>query len=277
MILHKTTTSGNDFIIVSRREFEKTLSDENKFIKNVCDRNKNLGADGVIFYTEREKFIEFSIFNNDGNEAEISGNGMAGLSAVMFSEGFKTDKIKLKTKIGIRNIKFLGRIGSKLRLDVDMGIPDFNDKFHFPFIKSGKKNYEYKGIRFYPVSTGNPHAVVLLEENHISISDLSDTGNLISNAPVFPNKTNVEFIFPFNPDYRKKIPEVKVFFYERGVGVTKSSSTGSTAVFSVMNRLNIVKDTLKIHGDEDPIIIFKKGDSVSIESLTKIVYKGEYH
>ena len=125
MIFHKTSTSGNDFIIVDRVEFNKLGKDRGVFAEEICDRNK---TDGVIFFSPGEEVYNFSIFNSDGSEAEISGNGMAGLAATLFSTGEKTELIKLKTGAGIRTIRLLAKEGSSYRQEIDMGLPEFNEK-----------------------------------------------------------------------------------------------------------------------------------------------------
>ncbi|MCK4889750.1 MAG: diaminopimelate epimerase, partial [Candidatus Aminicenantes bacterium] len=100
MIFHKTSTSGNDFIIVDRVEFNRLGKDEGEFAKEICNKIEGPGADGVIFFLPENDIFNFSIFNSDGSEAEISGNGMAGLSATLFSMKKSRDMIKLQTRAG---------------------------------------------------------------------------------------------------------------------------------------------------------------------------------
>ena len=276
MIFHKTSTSGNDFIIVDLVEFNKLGKDRGVFAEEICDRNRGTGADGVIFFSPGEEAYNFSIFNSDGSEAEISGNGMAGLAATLFSTGEKTELIKLKTGAGIRTIRLLTKEGSSYRQEIDMGLPEFNEKKFFPFLTPGKKEYEHKGTHFFPVSTGNPHAVVFLEKEPAEIEELEITGRELESGDIFPERTNVEFIFPIDKADFEDIPVIEAFFYERGAGVTPFSSTGSTAVFSVLHDLGIAGDSIKIKTPEEPILISLK-ERIYIESYTKIVYKGEYH
>ena len=275
MIFHKTSTSGNDFIIIDRVEFNKLGKDEGEFAKEICDKIEGPGADGVIFFLPEDDVFNFSIFNSDGSEAEISGNGMAGLSATLFSMKENRNPIKLRTRAGTRIIRLIDKEGNGFRQEVDMGLPDFNEKKFFPFLTPGRKEYEYEGINFFPVSTGNPHVVVILKEYPEDIAKLKMSGMILESGNIFPHRTNVEFVFPIDKTSPEDIPVIETLFYERGAGLTPFSSTGSTAVFAVLHDLGLVGDSLKIKTFEEPVLISLK-KRISIESYTKIVYKGEY-
>ena len=275
MIFHKTSTSGNDFIIVDRVGFNKLGKDEGEFTEEICDKIKGPGADGVIFFSHGDNIFNFSIFNSDGSEAEISGNGMAGLSATLFSMKKSRDMIKLQTRAGTRIIRLISKEGNSFRQKVDMGLPEFNENKFFPFLTPGRKEYEYNGINFFPVSTGNPHVVVILKKYPEDITKLEMSGRILESGNIFPHRTNVEFVFPMDKTSAEDIPVIETFFYERGAGVTPFSSTGSTAVFAVLHDLGMVGDSLKIKTFEKPVLISLK-KRIFIESYTKIVYKGEY-
>lgn len=275
MIFHKTSTSGNDFIIVDRVEFAKLGRSERNFTEEICDKVNGSGADGVIFFSPEDETFSFSIFNSDGSEAEISGNGMAGLSATLFSMKKGRGPIKLRTRAGTRIIRLIDKDRNGFTQEVDMGIPDFNENKFFPFLTPGRKEYEYKGISFFPVSTGNPHAVVLLKEYPKDLTKLEKSGKILESGSIFPQKTNVEFVFPLEKPNTEYIPIIETFFFERGAGITPFSSTGSTAVFAVLHKLGMVSDSIKIRTSEEPVLISLK-KRIYIESYTKIVYKGEY-
>ncbi len=276
MIIYKTSTSGNDFIIVSRSDLEGSVENIPEFAKKICNAKTGEAADGIVIFSSDNDIIDFSIFNSDGSKAEISGNGMAGLSSVLFSLNNSLKDLYLRTKAGVRYIQYKGYDKDKFLLEVDMGLPDFNKEKFFPFLIPGKKDYEYRGTHFFPVSTGNPHAVVLLQNNDTNISKLKTTGMELESAPIFPEKTNVEFVFPIDSVNNNDTPVIKTFFYERGAGVTSFSSTGSTAVFAVLHDLGIIGNSIKIETSSEPVLIYLK-DRIFIESRTKIVYKREYN
>jgi len=275
MIFYKTSTYGNDFIIVDQSEFDKTGINRKDFSKRICDRNHGAGANGVVFFKTSNKGYNFSIYNSDGSKAEVSGNGMAGLSAVLFTTKETGDKLKLNTDIGRRNIILKKKEKQGCLQLVDMGIPNFNEKKFFPFLVNEKKEYLFEGISFIPVSTGNPHAVVFLHKRE-DRKILERLGKTIESGNIFPQKTNVEFIFPIEQNKSHDILVVEVLFYERGAGITPFSSTGSTAVFAVLHELGISEKSILIKTEEKSVPITQK-NKIFIESYTKIVYKGEYY
>ena len=352
MIFYKTVSCGNDFILIDRDEYRTNaahLITKGQLAQKICSRHTGAGADGVVFYkifpgtsgtpgTPGTRPVDFEIFNRDGSEAELSGNGMAGLSALFFylNQSGDQDQVVLNTKAGPKKNTCLQREKNKFRLKVEIGSADFQNHDFFPFLSvscnSLKKNqsfemtptkerhqsdrelvggatpfemtppkerhqadrewvggatpfleknkwgYRYQGITFYPVSVGNPHAVVLVEES-MAPDKPGQIGQVLEEAPIFPYKTNVELVLPIGAepvDYEKG-ENFRVFFYERGVGQTHSSSTGSAAVFAVLQKLNLISRTMTIpYPDLDESIKISGKNKIYIENYTEIVYKGVY-
>ena len=152
--------------------------------------------------------------------------------------------------------------------------PDFHNSDFFPFLEINHlekplyRFHEHEGIRFYPVSVGNPHVVVLMEKMP-NEETLIGMGQTLESAVLFPQKTNVELVVFENES------DCRVFYYERGVGPTLSSSTGSSAVFAVLRKLGRIRDRLTIKTQGGGIKIYGK-TGIHIESFSKIVYKGIY-
>lgn len=272
MIFYKTVSSGNDFFHINLEEFNAgnaynqiTLG---HLARNLCLRKTGAGADGVVYYTIGEKIVDFEIFNSDGNKAELSGNGMAGLSALLFYMGKFKNQLTLNTSVGLKTHQLLDRDENTFKVRIEIGVPDFRNVDFFPFLKKDKLDYQKKNLTFYPVSVGNPHAVVLLEEE-FSDEELETMGKMLESANAFPQKANIELVFFKNDE------NCRVFYYERGVGRTFSSSTGCAAVFAVLKRLKLINDRLTIDTPGGKIKIYNKG-SIYIENFTKIVYKGIY-
>jgi diaminopimelate epimerase len=319
MIFYKTVSCGNDFILIDRDEYQSAAAaviTKGQLAERICSRHTGAGADGVVYYKifQDTMPVDFEIFNRDGSEAELSGNGMAGLSALFFylNQTGDQDHVVLNTKAGPKRNTCLRREKNKFRLKIEIGTANFqnHDFFPFlsvsckslqkkqafemtppkerhqadrewvggatPFLEKGKWGYQYNGITFYPVSVGNPHAVVLVEED-ISMDKPGPIGRMLEGAPIFPYKTNVELVLPTGAepvDYEKG-ENFRVFFYERGVGQTRSSSTGSAAVFAVLQKLNLITHTLTIPYPGERIKISGK-NKIHIENYTEIVYKGVY-
>jgi diaminopimelate epimerase len=322
VIFYKTVSCGNDFILIDRDEYQSAvppLITKGQLAQKICSRHTGAGADGVVFYkifpgTPGTTPVDFEIFNRDGSEAELSGNGMAGLSALFFylNQSGDQDYVVLNTKAGPKKNTCLQREKNKFRLKIEIGTANFqnHDFFPFlsvsckslqkrqafemtppkerhqadrewvggatPFLEKNKWGYQYQGITFYPVSVGNPHAVVLVEED-IAADKPGQIGQMLEGAPIFPYKTNVELVLTTGAepvDYEKG-ENFRVFFYERGVGQTHSSSTGSAAVFAVLQKLNLITHTLTIPYPDECIKISGK-NKIYIENYTEIVYKGVY-
>lgn len=268
-----------------------------EFVQRLCQRQTGIGADGMVFYRYKNtgettfESADFEIFNRDGSEAELSGNGMAGLAALLFYLNKSNRKIThnlhnqviLNTKVGIKRITYLYHEDNRYRLKVEIGEPDFHNKTFFPFLEKeeNKPGFDYQGITFYPVSLGNPHAVVVLEETAPG-KELARLGMLLEKAEIFPSGTNVELVVPTGTgrlNYETG-EHFRIFFYERGVGPTQSSSTGSAAVFAVLQKLRLINQSLTIPIDSqcpgcpgEAINVFGK-QTVYIENSTEIVYKG---
>lgn len=274
MIFYKTVSSGNDFLHIDTDDLkevgarEKVSEDKGQLARRMCHRRAGAGADGVIYYTVGEETVEFRIFNRDGSEAELSGSGMAGLSAVLFHLGKFKDRVTLNTRAGQKTHQLLKRERNNFTLKIEIGEPDFSDTGFFPFLEMGREGYIFNDFPFYPVSVGNPHAVILLDRR-LQEKELEKIGEMFEGGLIFPRKTNVELV------YFKNAENCEVYYYERGVGPTLSSSTGSAAVFAILQKLKIIRDRLTITSGGGTINIYGNG-RVFLDNNVRIVYKGIY-
>jgi diaminopimelate epimerase len=277
MIFYKTAASGNDFLHVALGDYQdlaaQTGLSRGDLARELCRRHSGPGADGVVYYRFRDKNeapsggVDFNIFNRDGSEAELSGNGMAGLTALLFyleEAGPDARRVVLHTKVGQRTHRLLQRQGQRFLLDIEIGAADFGAAAFFPFLEPGTLSYTFGGLTFYPVSVGNPHAVVLLDED-MDDETLARMGRKLEQADIFPRHTNVDFVIRTEEHFR-------VFFYERGVGPTLASSTGSAAVFAVLRKIGEISDSLTLPSGTK----ISGKSTISIESSVEIVYKGIY-
>ncbi|MCX6557537.1 MAG: diaminopimelate epimerase [Candidatus Aminicenantes bacterium] len=268
MIFYKTSSFGNDFIEIDENDLPAPGADKRFLVKDICARYRAVGADGVVFYRLADDGIHFQIHNRDGGEAELSGNGMAGLAAVLFERRLASSPLLLLTRSGPRQVAWLGRDGPVFQLRVEIGAPDFFDLRSFPFLKEKQDRYAVAGLEFYPVSVGNPHAVVICPEEP-AVETLPALGEKLAHDRHFPFQVNVEFVHVTAPN------SCHVFFYERGVGPTQASSTGSAAVFAVLRRLGRVQDSLAIDcGAERIAVSWQQG--IFIHNVTRLICRGEY-
>lgn len=231
---------GNDFILVDNRHQTSPVLTPEQAI-GLCDRNTGIGADGVIFALPGEHGADYTmrIFNSDGSEPEMCGNGIRCLAKYL--EALEVAAGKPLTVPDSYTIHTLaGPIVPTLQADgqitVDMGEPHLLARD----IPTTLAAAEVKVIdlpltvadTFYQVtcvSMGNPHCITFVDD--IEAVPLATIGPLVENHPVFPKRTNTEFIQVVRPDY------LKMLVWERGAGPTLACGTGACAalVAAVLN------------------------------------------
>ena len=244
---------GNDFVVVSDTRVNRiritrrnpialasaTQSDLARLAQSICERHTGLGADGLLLLLPpklRQHSARMRVFNADGSEAEMSGNGIRCAAAYLARGGRSAPILSIETLAGVKRVRLRrnmpsGRRGthnSGLVFQVEMGDPVF-EPANIPF-RSGDAKVPVIG---FPLATlsgtvaatvtsmGNPHCSVFVD-NFESI-DWRAVGGEIERHELFPSRTNVEFIHVIS---RR---EIEVRFWERGVGHTQSSGTGSCA------------------------------------------------
>ena len=217
----KAHACGNDFLIVT--EEAAAGHDWANLTRRLCARNTGIGADGIEFFAwTGPKSGRIRLHNADGSIAEISGNGTRCVAAWMVRERnlHAGENLEIATDAGLRVCHVNGvRAGSEFTVDMStgMGIPSF--KSRSVKLASGAI---IQGIE---VSTGNPHFVIVVDNVVFVMQDKSwqEAGAEICVHPDFPHQTNVEFLRIVNER------EIEIRIFERGVGPTTSSGTGSSA------------------------------------------------
>jgi diaminopimelate epimerase len=219
----KAHACGNDFLIVT----EEAAADQDRagLARRLCKRNSGIGADGVEFFVwiqsklPGQKSARICLHNADGSIAEISGNGTRCVAAFM-AEALGSqpgDNLSIETDAGLRVCRIDAREGHTVQVTTGMGVPRF-----VPHTLKLTDGAEIVGVE---VSTGNPHFVILVESSDFSVDRRLWTvvGAEICEHRDFPQQTNVEFVSIVNEH------EIEIRIFERGVGPTTSSGTGSSA------------------------------------------------
>jgi len=217
----KMQATGNDYALVDELDGEKVPEGEKPGLaRKICDRHMSIGADGVLFVQKPEKAdAKFRIFNPDGTEAEMCGNGMRCFARYLHENRMRKERYKIETKAGVKEAEL-----TKDGIRVDMGRPSLEPGEIG--LASGKRlvNGELRGEkhRITAVSMGNPHAIVRVED--VDRVDAEKEGRRIRDNMEFKRGANVTF-------YQKTGEnKIKVRTFERGVeGETLSCGTGSTA------------------------------------------------
>ncbi len=272
----KFHASGNDFIVVRKEDIKKTFDLRDLTLK-MCDRHFGAGADGLLVVGEEDSGYSFRIFNNDGTEAEISGNGLANAGAYVFLYVAKNqNEILFHTKVGKRNVRKLYQNENKLKVQIDMGEPKFDsDSIPFNDGASYEKIVDYPlsiGQRVFHVtilSVGNPHTIIFME-NFPSSFEIRQIGREIESHPFFPNHTNVEFVKIINDE------EIEVLFYERGVGETLSSGSGSSAAVVASIIKGFTRGNVKVRTKAGTLNVIYKEGRVFVENEAIHIYVGEF-
>ena len=209
----KASACGNDFLLVEGAHASGDLA---ALTRRLCDRHRGVGADGVEWlFPDAEADVKARLINADGSEAEISGNGTRSVAAEICSRGGKTEVV-VRTGAGLKACRLIsqngGRQGSTFEFEVDMGQPEVG----------GELSIETMWLRAVgtKVSMGNPHYVIFVENFQ---DGWQRQAALIGAQPQFPQGTNVEYVVV------RGAHEIEIRLFERGVGETQSSGTGSCA------------------------------------------------
>jgi diaminopimelate epimerase len=205
----KASACGNDFLIIDGQYAPSNLANVSR---QLCDRHEGVGADGVEWlYPSAHADVKARLINADGSEAEISGNGTRCVAAYIHSEQMK-EQISISTSAGVKTCVLTSRSDTQYEFEIEMGEPKVSDEFSIKL-----SDREVSGI---PVSMGNPHYVVFVGEFP---GEWQAEGAEIQRFPIFPQGVNVEFVKVIDAH------NIQVRFFERGVGETRSSGTGSCA------------------------------------------------
>ena len=271
---------GNDFMVVNSTQISK--NDYSLFAKNFCKRRFSVGADGVIFFDKEglssEITASMQIFNSNGTEAEVSGNGLRCLAALLIHRGHDSNKsIYINTKAGLKRLQYISSNFPKYSFYQEMGEPilDLKRMGYTPSqagltnnhdqIKIGKSNY-----KIIVSSIGNPHCSLFVDD--LNSLDWMSLGKKIESHPGFASRTNVEFIQVKNP---KKI---EFRFWERGVGQTNFSGTGACAalVASVLAGFTERKVQVESSGGASEVC-WNSENNLSLTGAAHLVFEGKYY
>ena len=273
----KVHSLGNDFIVIDPEE-SAGIVDIPGLTKRLCDRHIGVGADGLLLISieDRERgLVRFRIFNADGSEPEISGNGLRCAAAYLFHlKKIAPPDVTFSTTIGDRSCNLLEVQNSRFQVRIEMGTPRLTSK-DIPFDDGiyHEKIIDYPlsiHNKIYPVtvvSMGNPHCAVFCDKFPARI-EWHEIGREIEYHPFFPNRVNVEFVRVLSPR------EIEVLFWERGVGETLSSGSCSSAaaVAAILKGLTDRKVTVKTFLGQ--VVVEWERDRVFQSGPAEIVFDG---
>ncbi len=241
----KATACGNDFLIIDASVWS---DDMHSFTRAACDRHYGIGADGIEWILpSRDSDLRIKLINADGSDAEISGNGTRCVAAWYCFQNPSTT-VRIETDAGVKTCELISRDGTAFEFRAAMGEPKVDNE-----IAVGLSYDEAKGI---PVSMGNPHFVILVDEFRPQWKELAAE---IAVHRDFPNGTNVEMVRVVNEH------EIHVRIWERGVGETLSSGTGSSASAAAAIHIGRAKS---------PVRVITSGGAQTVEWTTQLYLTG---
>jgi diaminopimelate epimerase len=257
----KASACGNDFLLIDVAETEGKLaqSEQASFTRRICDRQEGVGADGVEWmYPHSSADVEIRLINADGSKAEISGNGTRCVAAYVYAKARKP-KIKIQTGAGLKICTFVGQAESAYEFEADLGEAEVS-----PELTLELNSTELRGI---PVSMGNPHYVVFVRE--FSTNWREEAAN-IQRSAAFKHGVNVEFVVADGKH------DVSVRFFERGVGETKSSGTGSCASAIAAIATGRAESPVQVHTPGGMQAVRTENRRVFLRGPARLVCKGEF-
>jgi diaminopimelate epimerase len=209
----KAHAYGNDFLYVPADAVRGL--DPPALTRLLCERHTGAGADGVIYFDARGRAATMRLFNTDGSPSEVSGNGVRGLAAILAEQaGLDAGEwVEIETDAGLKVLTLVSQDAGRPVFRADMGRAE--DLRQITLEAAGER-FEAVALRM-----GNPQCVILAPE--LDVARLHRVGPALQRHPAFPDAVNVEIAQVESP------ARVRILIWERGVGPTESSGTGSCA------------------------------------------------
>jgi len=285
MRFHKFQALGNDFLIVRESDLRRQSEDYNGFARLICDRHFGAGADGLELIVDHPANritggaadFEIRLFNADGGETPISGNGTRCVGAWLYLvEGWEGETVSIATGAGIKRLRPVDRGSKRVLFETDMGRPKFNSseiplRLQEPLdrVVGQKLDVDGSEIEFTAISMGNPHCSIFVDE--FEKLDWRKIGARIEVHPAFPDRTNVEFVRVVDRGL------IEVRFWERGCGETLASGTGACGA-ALAAMLNEFTDrTVRVSTGAGELIVDWRPDGKVIQTgEAALVYQGEW-
>jgi len=280
----KLQGTGNDFILAETSDMQRDWS---QVAVAMCDRHLGVGADGLLLLLpSKEAHFQMRVFDPDGSEAEACGNGLRCLAKYALEKGLisaGTDQILVETIAGVRKVKLYQKGGKLIRIQANMGKPEFHADDIPVVINEGEGSIvDIKSMLSYPVivdgtnlllnlvSMGNPHAVYFWQ-NPVSDFPLSRLGPKVEHLAIFRNRVNFEVARVMS---RQQI-EARV--WERGAGETLACGSGACAIAVAAQLYGYIdnKVNIKLPGGILGVEWDRVGE-VFISGPAEIVFTGEW-
>ncbi len=260
----KAHGAKNDFLLTWAHEAQTERRDEAALA--ICNRHTGIGADAWYLISpgtpESGHDAAVRLYNSDGSEAELSGNGARCVAALLVERGIAGDQVRIRTGAGLKTLRLNRRSGRRFEFEMDMGIPECRPE-HLRYELALSHGAWDATI----LNVGNPQCAVFVDRFDF---DWQSLGAEIEGHARFPNRTNVSFV--------RSIDEhsIKVMFWERGAGETMSSGTGSTGAAAAAILRGLAKSPVRVETAAGPLHL-RWDDQMRLTGPAEIVGTGEFY
>jgi len=258
----KAHGAKNDFLLTWA--YQAPREDLPAVARALCDRHTGIGADGWLLVkpgpgAPAGDHGSIRLFNADGSEAEISGNGTRCAAAFLIDAGLADSQVRIATGAGVKHLRLLERRELRFLFEMNMGRPGACDRLILPLARGP--------VEVTVVDVGNPQCALLVEDFPL---DWKQMAAEIEAHPFFPRHTNVSLVRPVDQH------TLEVRFYERGVGETMSSGTGSTGAVAAAVARGVVSSPVKVLTPAGPLELRWERE-VYLTGPAEIVAGGEFY
>ncbi|HMK47832.1 MAG TPA: diaminopimelate epimerase [Methanocella sp.] len=262
--------NGNDFIMIDELQCPVPEEKKSAFTRKYCHRRFGIGADGVLFLAKPlHTALHMRIFNEDGGEAEMCGNGLRCFVKYAMDNGhMRPGTAKVETKAGTLDVEAKVGEDGKTMVKIAMGKPLFDPK---KIPSSGLNNFINMPMHGYEVSavnTGVPHAVIFVDDLQ-AVDIMKDAPPIRNDFKAFPKGANVNFV-------HREGTNLRVRTFERGVeGETLSCGTGSVAAAAVARHIGYIRDETTVYTTGGALKISFLHDIAHMEGPAETVFDGQ--
>jgi diaminopimelate epimerase len=256
---HKAHGAKNDFLLTWAADVASAGSAQLSAIAiAICDRNSGVGADGweIVGRPEGGRPATLRLFNPDGGEVEISGNGTRCAAALLVSEGHADSEVVIDTGAGRKQLWLKSRNGHRFEFEMDMGEVRIEDAAA-----------EMAGYPATILNAGNPQCALICDEIP---GNWKQIGAELERHPRFPHRSNISFVRAIDRH------TIEARFFERGAGATMSSGTGSTGAAVAAITRGLAASPVTILTEAGPLRL-RWEDSIYLTGPAELVARGEFY
>lgn len=259
----KAHGAKNDFLLTLERHAPASRLPETAVA--ICNRYTGVGADGwmLVDPTPGEGYdATIRLFNSDGSEPEISGNGTRCAAALLVEQGHANQEVRIRTGAGIKHLRLLKREAGEFEFEMNMGTPRILALHESIGLSTGPRDATLLDV-------GNPQCAYVVDNFDL---DWRGIGAETERHPRFPNRTNVSFIQPVGGH------AINVRFFERGAGETMSSGTGSTGAAVTAIARGLAESPVTVQAPESSLVLVWQGTGspVYLTGPAQIIAEGAY-